>query len=134
MKKSSGGKPSWTGAFADALIELARNDSRIVGITAAMAGGTGLDKFEQAFPDRFYDVGIAEQQAVTFASGLATEGLKPVCAIYSTLLQRAYDQIVHDVCVQNRRDLRAHRRAVGADGATHWGCTTSPICARCPTW
>jgi len=123
MKKSSGGKPSWTGAFADALIALAKEDARIVGITAAMAGGTGLDKFAQVFPERFYDVGIAEQHAVTFAAGLATEGLKPVCAIYSTFLQRAYDQIVHDVCVQGLDVTFAIDRAglVGADGATHQG-------------
>ncbi len=122
-KSSSGGPPSWTGAFADALIELAKTDPRIVGITAAMAGGTGLDKFQQAFPDRFYDVGIAEQHAVTFAGGLATEGLKPVCAIYSTFLQRAYDQIVHDVCVQGLDVTFVLDRAglVGADGATHQG-------------
>ncbi len=94
-----------------------------MGITAAMAGGTGLDRFEQVFPDRFYDVGIAEQHAVTFAAGLATEGLKPVCAIYSTFLQRAYDQIVHDVCVQNLDVTFVLDRAglVGADGATHQG-------------
>ena len=123
MKKSPGGKPSWTGMFADALIELAKADPRIVAITAAMAGGTGLDKFERALPDRFYDVGIAEQHAVTFAAGLATEGLKPVCAIYSTFLQRAYDQVVHDVCVQNLDVTFAIDRAglVGADGATHQG-------------
>ncbi len=123
MKKSSGGPPSWTSVFSDALIQLAKSDERIVGITAAMAGGTGLDRFEQAFPDRFYDVGIAEQHAVTFAGGLATEGLKPVCAVYSTFLQRAYDQIVHDVCVQNLDVTLVLDRAgiVGADGATHQG-------------
>jgi 1-deoxy-D-xylulose-5-phosphate synthase len=123
MKKSSGGPPSWTSVFSDALIQLAKSDERIVGITAAMADGTGLDRFEQAFPDRFYDVGIAEQHAVTFAGGLATEGLKPVCAIYSTFLQRAYDQIVHDVCVQNLDVTLVLDRAgiVGADGATHQG-------------
>ena len=123
MKKSSGGPPSWTEVFADALIALAGDDERIVGITAAMAGGTGLDRFERVFPDRFYDVGIAEQHAVTFAAGLATEGLKPVCAIYSTFLQRAYDQIVHDVCVQNLDVTFVLDRAglVGADGATHQG-------------
>ena len=88
-----------------------------------MAGGTGLDRFERAFPDRFYDVGIAEQHAVTFAAGLATGGMKPVCAIYSTFLQRAYDQIVHDVCVQNLDVTLVLDRAglVGADGATHQG-------------
>jgi len=123
MKKASAGPPSWTGAFADALIELAKDDPRIVGITAAMAGGTGLDKFQKSFPDRFYDVGIAEQHAVTFAAGLATEGLKPVCAIYSTFLQRAYDQVVHDVCVQGLDVTFVLDRAglVGADGATHQG-------------
>jgi 1-deoxy-D-xylulose-5-phosphate synthase len=123
MKKASSGPPSWTGAFADALIELAKDDPRIVGITAAMGGGTGLDKFQKRFPDRFYDVGIAEQHAVTFAGGLATEGLKPVCAIYSTFLQRAYDQIVHDICVQGLDVTFVLDRAglVGADGATHQG-------------
>ncbi|MBM4334387.1 MAG: 1-deoxy-D-xylulose-5-phosphate synthase [Deltaproteobacteria bacterium] len=123
MKKSTPGAPSWTGAFADALIELAKDDPRIVGITAAMSGGTGLDKFQASFPDRFYDVGIAEQHAVTFAAGLATEGLKPVCAIYSTFLQRAYDQIVHDVCLQGLGVTFVLDRAglVGADGATHQG-------------
>jgi len=123
MKKASAGPPSWTGAFADALIELAKEDPRIVGITAAMAGGTGLDKFQKSFPDRFYDVGIAEQHAVTFAAGMATEGLKPVVAIYSTFLQRAYDQIVHDVCVQGLDVTFVLDRAglVGADGATHQG-------------
>ena len=123
MKKSTPGAPSWTGAFADALIELAKDDPRIVGITAAMSGGTGLDKFQASFPDRFYDVGIAEQHAVTFAAGLATEGLRPVCAIYSTFLQRAYDQIVHDVCLQGLGVTFVLDRAglVGADGATHQG-------------
>ena len=123
MKKSSGGPPSWTETFSDALIELAKEDARIVGITAAMAGGTGLDRFEKVFPDRFYDVGIAEQHAVTFAGGLATEGVKPVCAIYATFLQRAYDQVVHDVCVQNLDVTFVLDRAglVGADGATHQG-------------
>ena len=123
MEKSAGGPPSWTSAFAGALIDLAREDERIVGITAAMAGGTGLDKFQEVFPGRFYDAGIAEQHAVTFAGGLATEGLKPVCAIYSTFLQRGFDQIVHDVCVQELDVTFAIDRAglVGADGATHQG-------------
>jgi 1-deoxy-D-xylulose-5-phosphate synthase len=109
--------------FADTLIELAREDPRIVGITAAMADGTSLDRFKRVFPDRFYDVGIAEQHAVTFAAGLASEGMKPVAAIYSTFLQRAYDQVVHDVCVQNLDVTFAMDRAglVGADGATHQG-------------
>ena len=123
MVKSAGGPPSWTSVFADALIELARQDDRVVGITAAMAGGTGLDRFESVLPERFYDVGMCEQHAVTFAAGLATEGVKPVCAIYSTFLQRAYDQVVHDVCVQNLDVTFVLDRAglVGADGATHQG-------------
>ena len=123
FEKSAGGPPSWTRVFSDALIQLAREDDRILGITAAMAGGTGLEAFQEAFPERFYDVGIAEQHAVTFAGGLATEGMRPVCAIYSTFLQRAYDQIVHDVCVQNLNVTFALDRAgiVGADGATHQG-------------
>ena len=123
MRKSSGGPPSWTAVFSDALIRLAGEDERIIGITAAMAGGTGLDRFQKVFPERFYDTGIAEQHAVTFAAGLATEGLKPVCAIYSTFLQRAYDQIVHDVCVQDLDVTFVLDRAgiVGADGATHQG-------------
>ena len=123
MQKSSGAAPSWTRVFSDALIELSEQDSRILGITAAMAGGTGLDAFRDRFPDRFYDSAIAEQHAVTFAGGLASEGLKPVCAIYSTFLQRAYDQIVHDVCVQKLDVTFALDRAgiVGADGATHQG-------------
>ncbi len=123
MAPSKPGPPSYTAVFAETLIELAADDERIVGITAAMPGGTGLDKFQRRFPDRFYDVGIAEQHAVTFAAGLATEGMKPVAAIYSTFLQRAYDQVVHDVCVQGLDVTFAIDRAglVGADGATHQG-------------
>ncbi len=117
------GHPSYTRIFSDTLIRLAQDDDRIVGITAAMAPGTGLDRFERKFPKRFYDVGIAEQHAVTFAAGLAAEGMKPVAAIYSTFLQRAYDQVVHDVCLQNLDVTFALDRAglVGADGATHQG-------------
>jgi 1-deoxy-D-xylulose-5-phosphate synthase len=117
------GHPSYTRVFSDALIRLAREDDRIVAITAAMAGGTGLDRFQREFPSRFYDVGIAEQHGVTFAAGLATEGMKPVATIYSTFMQRAYDQIVHDVCIQNLDVTLALDRAglVGADGATHQG-------------
>jgi len=120
---SKPGPPRYQDVFADALIRLAREDGRIVGITAAMADGTGLDRFKMVFPDRFYDVGIAEQHAVTFAAGLASEGLKPVAAIYSTFLQRAYDQVVHDVCIQGLDVTFALDRAglVGADGATHQG-------------
>jgi len=117
------GIPSYTEAFVKALIPLARNDKRIVAITAAMLEGTGLDKFSKEFPDRCYDVGIAEQHAVTFAAGLAAGGMVPVVAIYSTFLQRAYDQIVHDVCIQNLHVVFALDRGgiVGADGSTHQG-------------
>jgi 1-deoxy-D-xylulose-5-phosphate synthase len=120
---SKPGPPKYQDVFGDTLVRLAREDDRIIGITAAMADGTGLDRFEKVFPERFYDVGIAEQHAVTFAAGLATEGMKPVPAIYSTFLQRAYDQVVHDVCLQNLDVTFALDRAgiVGADGATHQG-------------
>jgi 1-deoxy-D-xylulose-5-phosphate synthase len=97
---SGGGPPSWTAAFADALARLADRDPRVVALTAAMPDGTGLDKFAERHPDRMYDVGIAEQHAVTFAAGLASEGLRPVCAIYSSFLQRGFDQIMHDVALQ----------------------------------
>jgi len=115
--------PSYTGVFAKALIAEAEADDKIVAINAAMPSGTGLDKFGDKFPKRTFDVGIAEQHAVTFAAGLATEGYKPFCAIYSTFLQRAYDQVVHDVAVQNLPVRFALDRAgyVGADGATHAG-------------
>ncbi|KWT64721.1 1-deoxy-D-xylulose 5-phosphate synthase [Hyphomicrobium sulfonivorans] len=115
--------PTFTRVFADSLVAEAKKDSRIVAITAAMPDGTGLDVFGKAFPDRTFDVGIAEQHAVTFAAGLATEGLKPFTAIYSTFLQRAYDQVVHDVAIQNLPVRFAIDRAglVGADGATHAG-------------
>jgi 1-deoxy-D-xylulose-5-phosphate synthase len=115
--------PQYTAVFADALVEEARRDPRVIGITAAMAGGTGLNKLCQALPDQYYDVGIAEQDAVLFASGLATQGAKPVCAIYSTFLQRAFDQLVHDVCLQKLNVVFAMDRAglVGDDGATHHG-------------
>jgi 1-deoxy-D-xylulose-5-phosphate synthase len=121
--KSQAAAPTYTRVFADALIKEAEKDSKVVAITAAMASGTGLDIFEKRFPDRMFDVGIAEQHAVTFAAGLATEGLKPFCAIYSTFLQRAYDQVVHDVALQHLPVRFAMDRAglVGADGATHAG-------------
>ncbi|UCG39763.1 MAG: 1-deoxy-D-xylulose-5-phosphate synthase [bacterium] len=117
------GPPSYTETFADAVVEAARHDERIIAITAAMPEGTGLDRFAAEFPDRFYDVGIAEQHAVTFAAGLATRGFRPVVAIYSTFLQRAYDQIVHDVCLQNLPVVFALDRGglVGEDGPTHHG-------------
>jgi 1-deoxy-D-xylulose-5-phosphate synthase len=122
-RAAAGGPPSWTAAFADALIRLADRDPRLVAITAAMPDGTGIDRFAERYPDRAYDVGIAEQHAVTFAAGLATEGLRPVCAIYSTFLQRAFDQIVHDVALQELPVVFALDRAglVGADGPTHHG-------------
>lgn len=115
--------PTYTKVFAQSLIEEAKKDNKIVGVTAAMPSGTGLDLFGYEFPDRMFDVGIAEQHAVTFAAGLAAEGYKPFCAIYSTFLQRAYDQVVHDVCIQNLPVRFAIDRAglVGADGATHAG-------------
>ncbi len=117
------GPPSYTRVFADALIAEAQADERVVAITAAMPGGTGLDRFEKKFPTRLFDVGIAEQHAVTFAAALAAEGMVPFCAIYSTFLQRAYDQVVHDVVLQNLPVRFAIDRAglVGADGATHAG-------------
>lgn len=126
--KSKSVVPSYTKVFAQSLIEEARKDEKIVAITAAMPSGTGLDLFEKEFPDRMFDVGIAEQHAVTFAAGLATEGYKPFCAIYSTFLQRAYDQVVHDVAIQNLPVRFAIDRAglVGADGATHAGSFDVP--------
>jgi len=122
-EKKSSGTPSWTACFADALTRLADRDSRVVAITAAMPDGTGVDRFAEQHPDRVYDVGIAEQHAVTFAAGLATEGVRPVCAIYSSFLQRAFDQIVHDVALQELPVTFALDRAglVGADGPTHHG-------------
>ncbi|MCC7017628.1 MAG: 1-deoxy-D-xylulose-5-phosphate synthase, partial [Rhodospirillales bacterium] len=115
--------PSYTGVFAKALIKEAEADDRIVAVTAAMPSGTGLDKFGEKFPKRTFDVGIAEQHGVTFAAGLATEGYKPFAVIYSTFLQRAYDQVVHDVAIQGLPVRFALDRAgyVGADGSTHCG-------------
>ncbi|MEM8643515.1 MAG: 1-deoxy-D-xylulose-5-phosphate synthase [Pseudomonadota bacterium] len=122
-KAAPGGPPSYTKVFANALIQEAKADDKVVAITAAMPSGTGLDKFGEAFPERCFDVGIAEQHAVTFAAGLASEGYKPFAAIYSTFLQRAYDQVVHDVAVQKLPVRFAIDRAglVGADGPTHAG-------------
>jgi 1-deoxy-D-xylulose-5-phosphate synthase len=121
--KAKSNAPSYTSVFAKSLIEEARRDDKIVAVTAAMPSGTGLDLFGKEFPARTFDVGIAEQHAVTFAAGLATEGYKPFCAIYSTFLQRAYDQIVHDVAIQRLPVRFALDRAglVGADGPTHAG-------------
>ncbi len=119
----SSANPTYSEIFGSYLVKLAREDSRIVAITAAMTEGTGLSEFAKTFPSRFYDVGIAESHAVTFAAGLASQGLKPVVAIYSTFLQRAYDEIVHDVCLQNLPVIFAIDRAgiVGEDGPTHNG-------------
>ncbi len=121
--KAEPGPPSYTKVFADALVKEGERDSKIVAITAAMPSGTGLDKFQSKFPERTFDVGIAEQHAVTFAAGLAAQGYRPFCAIYSTFLQRAYDQVVHDVAIQNLPVRFAMDRAglVGADGSTHAG-------------
>ena len=121
--KAEPGPPSYTGVFAKALIGEAERDEKVVAITAAMPSGTGLDKFGERFPERMFDVGIAEQHAVTFAAGLAAQGYRPFCAIYSTFLQRAYDQVVHDVAIQDLPVRFALDRAglVGADGATHAG-------------
>jgi 1-deoxy-D-xylulose-5-phosphate synthase len=115
--------PQYTQVFGDAIVGEARRDSRVIGITAAMAGGTGLQKLADEVPEQYYDVGIAEQNAVLLASGLAIQGAKPVCAIYSTFLQRAYDQIIHDVCLQELDVTFAMDRAglVGDDGPTHHG-------------
>ncbi len=121
--KAKSNTPSYTKIFAETLIKHAQNDTKIVGITGAMPSGTGLNLFEKKFPDRMFDVGIAEQHAVTFAAGLATEGYKPFAAIYSTFLQRAYDQVVHDVAIQSLPVRFAIDRAglVGSDGPTHAG-------------
>ena len=123
QSKSKTNIPSYTKVFANTLVKHAENDTKIIGITGAMPSGTGMDIFGKKFPDRMFDVGIAEQHAVTFAAGLATEGYKPFAAIYSTFLQRAYDQVVHDVAIQNLPVRFAIDRAglVGADGPTHAG-------------
>ncbi|MDX1949667.1 MAG: 1-deoxy-D-xylulose-5-phosphate synthase, partial [Rickettsiales bacterium] len=123
QSKATQGVKTYTEIFADTLIKIAKNDEKILAITAAMPSGTGLNKFGKEFPERTFDVGIAEQHAVTFAAGLAFEGYKPFCAIYSTFMQRAYDQVIHDVAIQNLPVKFALDRAglVGADGATHAG-------------
>ena len=120
---AAGAPPQYTQVFADAIVAEAERDERVIGITAAMAGGTGLQKLADEVPEQYYDVGIAEQNAVLLASGLALQGAKPVCAIYSTFLQRAYDQIIHDVCLQELDVTFAMDRAglVGDDGPTHHG-------------
>src|SRR5690606_8938444 len=123
QKKAPSNAPSYTKVFAESLIQEAERDEKIVGVTAAMPDGTGLDLFAGRFPRRMFDVGIAEQHAVTFSAGLAAGGMKPFCAIYSTFLQRGYDQVVHDVAIQRLPVRFAIDRAglVGADGATHAG-------------
>lgn len=122
-QKTKSTRATYTDVFGETLVRIAEKDSRVVAITAAMASGTGLDAFAQKFPSRFFDVGIAEGHALTFAAGLAAQGMKPVCALYSTFLQRAYDQIIHDVCLQKLPVVMAIDRAgiVGEDGATHNG-------------
>src|SRR3954452_9880929 len=122
-KPSSPQPPSYTGVFADTLIELAKSDPKIVAITGAMPEGTGLDKFAKAFPDRMFDVGIAEEHAITFCGGMATQGMKPIAAIYSTFLQRAFDQVFHDVAIMDLPVVFALDRAgiAGQDGPTHHG-------------
>ncbi len=123
IKKNAGDPPTYTEVFANTLVEIAAKDASIIGITAAMAEGTGLKKMHQRFPERYFDVGIAEQHAVTFAGGLAVAGLIPVVAIYSTFLQRAYDQVIHDICMQDLHVVFAMDRAgiVGEDGQTQHG-------------
>ncbi len=132
--KAKPNAPSYTSVFAEALVDEARQDEKIVGITAAMPSGTGLDKLANLFPERCFDVGIAEQHAVTFAAGLATEGYKPFCALYSTFLQRAYDQVVHDVALQKLPVRFPIDRAgfVGADGPTHAGSFDTTYLATLP--
>ena len=134
--KATPNAPSYTKVFGQSLVQEAGYDDKIVGITAAMPSGTGIDIFGEAFPDRTFDVGIAEQHAVTFAAGMATEGLKPFCAIYSTFLQRAYDQVVHDVAIQNLPVRFAIDRAgyVGADGPTHAGSFDTTYLATLPNF
>ncbi len=134
--KATPNAPSYTKVFGQSLVQEGEHDDKIVGITAAMPGGTGIDAFGATFPDRTFDVGIAEQHAVTFAAGLASEGYKPFCAIYSTFLQRAYDQVVHDVAIQNLPVRFPIDRAgfVGADGPTHAGSFDTTFLATLPNF
>jgi 1-deoxy-D-xylulose-5-phosphate synthase len=129
QKSAAAPKTTFTQVFGNWLCDMAAHDMRLVGITPAMREGSGMVEFERRFPQRYFDVGIAEQHAVTFAAGLACEGLKPVVAIYSTFLQRAYDQMIHDVAIQNLPVVFALDRAglVGADGATHAGAYDIPF-------
>jgi 1-deoxy-D-xylulose-5-phosphate synthase len=123
QRKVSSANSAYTAAFGQGLVEIAKENPRVVAITGAMPSGTGTGAFAKAYPDRFFDVGIAEGHAVTFAAGLATEGIRPVCAIYSTFLQRAYDNVIHDVAIQHLPVVFAMDRAglVGEDGPTHMG-------------
>jgi 1-deoxy-D-xylulose-5-phosphate synthase len=134
LKPAPGGKTTFTQVFGQWLCDMAAKDERLVGITPAMREGSGMVEFEKRFPDRYYDVGIAEQHAVTFAAGMACEGVKPVVAIYSTFLQRAYDQLIHDVALQNLPVVFALDRAgiVGADGPTHQGAYDIPYLRAIP--
>ncbi|MEM9105542.1 MAG: 1-deoxy-D-xylulose-5-phosphate synthase [Pseudomonadota bacterium] len=134
QSKATPNAPSYTRVFADALIEEAAHDEKIIAVTAAMPSGTGLDKFDDVYPERCFDVGIAEQHAVTFAAGMATEGYRPFAALYSTFLQRAYDQVVHDVAIQGLPVRFAIDRAgfVGADGPTHAGSFDTAYLATLP--
>ena len=136
VKSTAAPKQTFTQVFGQWLCDSwLRKTGRLVGITPAMREGSGMVEFEKRFPDRYYDVGVAEQHAVTFAAGMACEGVKPVVAIYSTFLQRAYDQLIHDVALQNLPVVFALDRAglVGADGATHAGAYDIPLCAAFPT-
>ena len=134
QSKATPNAPSYTKVFAEALIEEAAHDDKVIAVTAAMPSGTGLDKFDEIYPERCFDVGIAEQHAVTFAAGMATEGFKPFAALYSTFLQRAYDQVVHDVAIQSLPVRFAIDRAgfVGADGPTHAGSFDTAYLATLP--
>jgi 1-deoxy-D-xylulose-5-phosphate synthase len=133
-RKPASGPPTWTQVFGESLTQLAKEDKRVVAITAAMPSGTGTSVFQKTHPDRFFDVGIAEGHAVTFAAGLATQGIRPVCAIYSTFLQRAYDSIIHDVAVQHLPVVFCMDRAglVGEDGQTHMGLYDIPYLLAVP--
>jgi 1-deoxy-D-xylulose-5-phosphate synthase len=136
QRTASTANPNYTAVFGKALTELGALDPRLAVITAAMPSGTGTGAFAKAFPQRFFDVGIAEGHAVTFAAGLATQGIKPVVAIYSTFLQRAYDNVIHDVALQHLPVVFAMDRAGwwARMARRTWGCTTSPTCSRCREW
>jgi 1-deoxy-D-xylulose-5-phosphate synthase len=137
IQQGKGGrKLTYTQMFGDWLCDMAATDARLVAITPAMREGSGMVRFAEEFPQRYHDVGIAEQHALTFAAGLACEGIKPVVAIYSTFLQRAYDQLIHDIALQNLPVMLAIDRGglVGADGATHHGAFDLSYLPACRTW